>query len=863
MSNDTRITASLECEELFDSMDKAAAKVESFSKKAGESIDKVDKKIKTMSENEKRAYDALKSSYDKHSAELKRIASDYEALRVKRKAGEKLTESEWASLHVLTSDYKKHSGALRNVSKELDGIAKASKNVVERLDINSIMNATAGGVSAILISKFSDLLLDFGKAVVSVGTKTQQTISQFDAMANSISNGAVAYQAFNDVTRNTNYEFDAVDEMGKRLLNMGYSAKDAAGLIQLCSDTAAGLGQGQAGAEELVRTISMIQTAGKMEEDQLANLQMAGLNVDEIFSTLGLTGVEAMTALRNGTLDGQTAVKALTDYMHKFDGSMAKSKDNLVDMWGDVAGNAITACGEIGTGIANIVKESEMMQVLIDFTQSMIDLVRGEGCQAWNDIGVVAQLAMDTIGNILQIVCTTIKLGVILVNELYDAFKTMCIKVYERLKFILEPLGEVFKIFSGILSLAGQEIKSGVDVSFKETFKQEALPDEKSQFRKGLDRSSTTKTSEGTRIAQEEQKKYQAILDDTKKIQEEITKESAKRIGIDRELSMVGKSRIDQLKAERKWIDEDVKHQKAAEDELFEKRKENIQAQIDYYNANPGLPGASETLKALNEQITKEQELHDKRIANIEAEGEARIATNEATRKALGMETNPGGDLSTDSVDGFSLGLDKFMQSEEYLEDIGIKLTQLDKLAANTLGKGFASAFEAIVNGSKSASEAFSDMAKQLLVQCANLLAQWTAIFALVTIWRGPQEGAKAANKMVLGLANGGYVSGPGTATSDSIPAMLSNGEYVINASAVQALGVGTMDMINSGQLPVARFAQGGMVGGNGGSASISLHVSALDAASFEGFLQSGGLDKIKQALFDNDRNFAGLAGVW
>lgn len=33
-------------------------------------------------------------------------------------------------------------------------------------------------------------------------------------------------------------------------------------------------------------------------------------------------------------------------------------------------------------------------------------------------------------------------------------------------------------------------------------------------------------------------------------------------------------------------------------------------------------------------------------------------------------------------------------------------------------------------------------------------------------------------------LARGGYVNGPGTSTSDSVPAMLSNGEYVVNARA-------------------------------------------------------------------------------
>ena len=57
------------------------------------------------------------------------------------------------------------------------------------------------------------------------------------------------------------------------------------------------------------------------------------------------------------------------------------------------------------------------------------------------------------------------------------------------------------------------------------------------------------------------------------------------------------------------------------------------------------------------------------------------------------------------------------------------------------------------------------------------------------------------------GHASGGYITGPGTGTSDSIPAWLSNGEYVINARAVKALGRGFFDRIN-----YHRYASGGYV---------------------------------------------------
>jgi hypothetical protein len=61
------------------------------------------------------------------------------------------------------------------------------------------------------------------------------------------------------------------------------------------------------------------------------------------------------------------------------------------------------------------------------------------------------------------------------------------------------------------------------------------------------------------------------------------------------------------------------------------------------------------------------------------------------------------------------------------------------------------------------------------------------------------------------GFATGGFVSGPGGPTSDSIPAMLSNGEYVISAEAVRKFGVGYLDALNSGGVP--HMKGGGLLG--------------------------------------------------
>ena len=89
-------------------------------------------------------------------------------------------------------------------------------------------------------------------------------------------------------------------------------------------------------------------------------------------------------------------------------------------------------------------------------------------------------------------------------------------------------------------------------------------------------------------------------------------------------------------------------------------------------------------------------------------------------------------------------------------------------------------------------------------------LAAWLADIAAHG-FRTPKQKARdnrAANLLGLpGHADGGYISGPGSGTSDSIPAYLSNGEFVIRAAAVDRYGVDFLHTLNR-----MKFAQGGYV---------------------------------------------------
>lgn len=71
-------------------------------------------------------------------------------------------------------------------------------------------------------------------------------------------------------------------------------------------------------------------------------------------------------------------------------------------------------------------------------------------------------------------------------------------------------------------------------------------------------------------------------------------------------------------------------------------------------------------------------------------------------------------------------------------------------------------------------------------------------------------KGSNADGRFYVHSATGGLIRGPGTETSDSIPVMLSNNEFVMRAAAVKKFGIEFMNQINAGFLP--KFAAGGYV---------------------------------------------------
>ena len=151
------------------------------------------------------------------------------------------------------------------------------------------------------------------------------------------------------------------------------------------------------------------------------------------------------------------------------------------------------------------------------------------------------------------------------------------------------------------------------------------------------------------------------------------------------------------------------------------------------------------------------------------------------------------------------------------LEGMKIKIAEL-KNAGNDLEKtfkegltaGLQSSIVGLAKGTMTLREAVLNLANTIINAMINIAAQQLAMQAASATsgWWGAIAGAFSSGTVTA--ATGGYIRGPGTSTSDSIPARLSNGEFVVKADSVSHYGVGFMHAINRRQL--RSFSQGGPV---------------------------------------------------
>jgi hypothetical protein len=153
--------------------------------------------------------------------------------------------------------------------------------------------------------------------------------------------------------------------------------------------------------------------------------------------------------------------------------------------------------------------------------------------------------------------------------------------------------------------------------------------------------------------------------------------------------------------------------------------------------------------------------------------------------------------------------------NEINLDQINGQFQSLGEVIGGVVADGFLQLFDDLISGSKSAGEAFADFGKLILSTIAKMIVQFLILKAvqLFTGFGGGKGGGATtfsgfpSTLGVVAAKDGGLITGPGTGTSDSIPAFLSNGEFVFTAASTRRLGTRLLDDLNQGRVPTLNLS--------------------------------------------------------
>lgn len=125
------------------------------------------------------------------------------------------------------------------------------------------------------------------------------------------------------------------------------------------------------------------------------------------------------------------------------------------------------------------------------------------------------------------------------------------------------------------------------------------------------------------------------------------------------------------------------------------------------------------------------------------------------------------------------------------------------------LSDSFATFFEDMAFGAKSAGQAIKDLGKTILQSLFSTAIRQALNSVFANIFANGKD-PLTSTTTIGKKAAGGQIHGPGTGTSDSILARLSNGEFVMRAASVQKYGTDFFHALNKGLVP--KFNIGGKV---------------------------------------------------
>lgn len=212
----------------------------------------------------------------------------------------------------------------------------------------------------------------------------------------------------------------------------------------------------------------------------------------------------------------------------------------------------------------------------------------------------------------------------------------------------------------------------------------------------------------------------------------------------------------------------------------------------------------------------------------------------------------------------------------QQIQNLTVSSNQLGTQVEGALTSDFMNFFQTVGRGTKTVAQQFEGLAASVVQSIEKIIEKMLLQLIMTKLLKAASSGFAGGGSVGGGggggggggMAEGGLIKGSGGPKSDSVPARVSPGEYIVRADAVSAFGVHNLEAINRGlrvpslaDLAMPKFAEGGLVGAAGGSSPSSINLGiGLDKGLILQHLASKDAGRVILTHLTNNPKAAGKA---
>ena len=770
----------------------------------------------------------------------------------------------------ITGESKSLERACSNAEKSISGISASCKKASDSVKrLNDTMQALGGIELGSIVGDVAGKIAGMGLSCIKASAQMRQYEIAFQTMLKSADAGTKILKDLQKFAADTPFDVPGVVESAQQLVAFGFAADEVIPTLRTLGDAAAGLGKSTEGVQQLAYALGQIKTSGTLKTEDINQLTNAGIGAWEMLaqaSGKSISEIKDMTA--KGMIDSLTAVEVLTNGINNAYGGMmektSKEITGLVSNIEETVGNTSVVIGKymidafdikgilssVSDSLGNVsTKLTEAQEAGKSFSEAIRECVPAPVLVALGGLAtvlggaVVAAMVAATAsvygfiaatlpisgpiiaaGAAIGAVCAGIALywdeikaaTIVTWNAIAGAIKAavnsflgVVFKGVEQVAFALGKIGKALKMDTSEVDKLHDVVDAGTIKAFDEAAA-------------GLEQMSINANKYDDVLASiraQQQAVADAVVATTIAPVQMPTATAPVDLsggaGKGGSVTSVASSptapdnTADVVKAEeeknQKVLDlqEQLNVAKEAMNTAF--READREQFLEYLDSEQ-----MDKLLALEQEQELRQQLLDWRMESEQTMLDFQMQAGEAVKNQLAsgiadLITN-GGKLS-----------DVFKNITKSIINMFVQF-MIKKQAAAALEKmlGKKQAADSAANSAKEATAAVPAAVQKsisVLGPIAGPPAYTGAVAAMTSIGMGSISAASIMGG-VQEKATGGPVFGAGTGTSDSIPAMLSNGEYVINAKAVRRIGLPLLNALNNG------YASGGFIGGGDSSSS-------------------------------------------